>query len=252
MGGVRSIRSPGSRAATDRARAMRKIWMAGIGGAVAGMVVSTQFAAPIVAQEAERERTVYQQLDLFGDIFERVRTAYVEEVDEKELISNAINGMLSHLDPHSSYLPPEDFDDMRVQTKGEFGGLGIEVTQENGFVKVVAPIEGTPADRAGVKPGDFITHVNSESVLGLTLNEAVDLMRGPVGSEITITLTREGTEEPFDVKITRETITISAVRSRLEDGVVVLRLTTFNEQTFPNLEEQLADQVEAAGGMEKV
>ena len=141
---------------------------------------------------------------------------------------------------------------MRVQTKGEFGGLGIEVTQENGFVKVVAPIEGTPADRAGVKPGDFITHVDGESVLGLTLNEAVDLMRGPVGSEITITLTREGTEEPFDVKITRETITISPVRSRLEDGVVVLRLTTFNEQTFPKLEEQLQSQVEAAGGMDKV
>jgi carboxyl-terminal processing protease len=231
---------------------MRKIWMAGIGGAVVGMVVSTQFAAPIVAQEAERERTVYQQLDLFGDIFERVRTAYVEEVDEEELISNAINGMLSHLDPHSSYLPPEDFDDMRVQTKGEFGGLGIEVTQENGFVKVVSPIEGTPADRAGVEAGDFITHVDGETVLGLTLNEAVDLMRGPVGSAITITLTREGREEPFDVKITRETITISAVRSRLEDGVVVLRLTTFNEQTFPNLEEQLAEQVAAAGGMDKV
>ena len=173
-------------------------------------------------------------------------------MDEKELIESAINGMLSHLDPHSSYLPPDDFDDMRVQTKGEFGGLGIEVTQENGFVKVVAPIEGTPADRAGIEPGDFITHVNGESVLGLTLNEAVDLMRGPVGSEITITLTREGTEEPFDVKITRETITIAAVRSRLEDGVVVLRVTTFNEQTFPNLEEQLAEQVEAAGGMDKV
>ena len=108
-----------------------------------------------------------------------MRTAYVEEVDEKELISSAINGMLSHLDPHSSYLPPDDFDDMRVQTKGEFGGLGIEVTQEQGFVKVVAPIEGTPADRAGIEPGDFITHVDGDSVLGLTLNEAVDLMRGP-------------------------------------------------------------------------
>jgi carboxyl-terminal processing protease len=231
---------------------MRKIWMAGIGGAVAGAVFSTQFAAPIVAQEAEEERSVYEQLDLFGDIFERVRTAYVEEVDEEELISSAINGMLSHLDPHSGYMPPEDFDDMRVQTKGEFGGLGIEVTQENGFVKVVAPIEGTPADRAGVEPNDFITHVNGESVLGLTLNEAVDLMRGPVGSEITITLTREGREEPFDVKIVRDTITIDAVRSRLEDGVVVLRLTTFNEQTFPDLEEQLAEEVEAAGGMENV
>ena len=132
---------------------MRNIWLAGIGGAVAGVVVSTQFAAPIVAQEAEKEKSVYQQLDLFGDIFERIRTSYVEEVDDKELVESAINGMLTHLDPHSSYLPPEDFDDMRVQTKGEFGGLGIEVTQENGFVKVVAPIEGTPADRAGRAAG---------------------------------------------------------------------------------------------------
>ncbi|HVH04167.1 MAG TPA: PDZ domain-containing protein, partial [Amaricoccus sp.] len=186
---------------------MRNIWLAGIGGAVAGVVVSTQFAAPIVAQEAEKEKSVYQQLDLFGDIFERIRTSYVEEVDDKELVESAINGMLTHLDPHSSYLPPDDFDDMRVQTKGEFGGLGIEVTQENGFVKVVTPIEGTPADRAGVKPGDLIVQVNGESVMGLTLEEAVDLMRGPVGSDITVTLQREGTEEPFDVKITRETIT---------------------------------------------
>ena len=120
-------------------------------------MVSTQFAAPIVAQEAEKERSVYEQLDLFGDIFERIRSSYVEEVEDKELIESAINGMLTHLDPHSSYLPPGDFDDMRVQTKGEFGGLGIEVTQENGFVKVVSPIEGTPADRAGVQPGDLIT-----------------------------------------------------------------------------------------------
>ncbi len=230
----------------------KKIWLAGIGGAVAGAVVSTQFAAPILAQEADKEQSVYEQLDLFGDIFERIRTSYVEEVEDGELIESAINGMLTHLDPHSSYLPPGDFDDMRVQTKGEFGGLGIEVTQENGFVKVVAPIEGTPADRAGVQPGDLITEVDGESVMGLTLNEAVDLMRGPVGSDITITLTREGTPDPFDVKITRETITISPVRSRLEDGVVVLRLTTFNEQTFPELEEQLEQQVEAAGGLEKV
>jgi carboxyl-terminal processing protease len=231
---------------------MRKVWLAGIGGAVAGAVVSTQFVAPIAAQEAEKERSVYEQLDLFGDIFERIRSSYVEPVDEKDLIESAINGMLTHLDPHSSYLPPGDFDDMRVQTKGEFGGLGIEVTQENGFVKVVSPIEGTPADKAGIQPNDLITQVNGESVLGLTLNEAVDLMRGPVGSDITITITREGTEEPFDVKITRETITISPVKSRLEDGVVVLRLTTFNEQTYPELEEQLKNQVKDAGGIDKV
>ena len=130
---------------------MKKIWMAGIGGAVAGAVVSTQFAAPILAQEADKEKSVYEELDLFGDIFERIRTSYVEPVDDKTLIEAAINGMLSHLDPHSSYMPEDEFDDMRVQTKGEFGGLGIEVTQENGVVKVVSPIEGTPADRAGVQ-----------------------------------------------------------------------------------------------------
>jgi carboxyl-terminal processing protease len=221
-------------------------------GAVAGIVVTSQFAAPILAQESDDSASVYQQLDLFGDIFERIRAGYVEEVDEKDLIQAAINGMLSSLDPHSSYLPPEDFDDMRVQTRGAFGGLGIEVTQENGFVKVVSPIEGTPAERAGIQPGDFITHVDGETVLGLTLNDAVDLMRGPVGSEITITVTREGTPEPFDVVITRETITISAVRSRLEDNAVILRITTFNEQTFPNLRDQLKEQVEAAGGIENV
>jgi carboxyl-terminal processing protease len=231
---------------------MNRLLLAGAVGAVAGIVVTSQFAAPILAQESDDSASVYQQLDLFGDIFERIRAGYVEEVDEKELIQAAINGMLSSLDPHSSYLPPDDFDDMRVQTRGAFGGLGIEVTQENGFVKVVSPIEGTPAERAGIQPGDFITHVDGETVLGLTLNDAVDLMRGPVGSEITITVTREGTPEPFDVVITRETITISAVRSRLEDNAVILRVTTFNEQTFPNLRDQLAEQVEAAGGMENV
>ena len=231
---------------------MKKIWLAGVGGAVAGVLVSTQFAVPLLAQEADKQTSVYEELDLFGDIFERIRSSYVEPVDDKVLIDAAINGMLSHLDPHSSYMPSDEFDDMRVQTKGEFGGLGIEVTQENGLVKVVSPIEGTPADRAGVQPGDYIAAVNGESVSGLTLDEAVDLMRGPVGSEITITLQRDGTPDPFDVKITRETITISPVKSRLEDGVVVLRLATFNEQTYPELEKQLKQQVEAAGGMDKI
>jgi carboxyl-terminal processing protease len=140
---------------------MNRLMLAGAAGAVAGIVVTSQFAAPILAQESDDTASVYQQLDLFGDIFERIRAGYVEEVDEKELIQAAINGMLSSLDPHSSYLPPDDFDDMRVQTRGAFGGLGIEVTQENGFVKVVSPIEGTPAERAGIMPGDFITHVTA-------------------------------------------------------------------------------------------
>jgi carboxyl-terminal processing protease len=231
---------------------MRHVMLAGLGGALAGALVATQFAAPILAQEAGERRAVYEQLDLFGDIFERIRAGYVEEVSETDLIQAAINGMLQSLDPHSGYLPPDDFDDMRVQTRGEFGGLGIEVTQENGFVKVVAPIDGTPADRAGIMPNDLITHVDGDSVLGLTLNEAVDMMRGPVGSSITITVLRDGETEPFDVDITRETITIQAVRSRLEDDAVVLRLTTFNEQTFPNLEAQIAERVEEAGGIDNV
>ncbi|MEM8657092.1 MAG: S41 family peptidase [Pseudomonadota bacterium] len=231
---------------------MKKLMLAAVGGAVAGFLVTAQFAAPIVAQEVERDRETYLQLDLFGDIFERIRSTYVEEVDEKELIENAINGMLSSLDPHSSYLPPDDFTDMRVQTRGEFGGLGIEVTQENGFVKVVTPIDDTPAARAGVEPGDFITHVDGEQVLGLNLNEAVDLMRGPVGSDIVITIVREGEDEPFDLTLTRDTIKISAVRARSEGEVVVLRVTTFTEQTYPNLEAGLNKQVEEAGGIENV
>ena len=231
---------------------MNRVWLAGLGGAVAGLVVSTQFAGPIVAQEAKGEAEVYQQLDLFGDVFERIRSSYVEPVSEKELIEAAINGMLQSLDPHSSYMPADDFDDMQVQTKGEFGGLGIEVTQENGFVKVVSPMDGTPADRAGIKAGDLITQVNGESVAGLPLDQAVDLMRGPVGSEIKITIARPDVPEPFDVTMKRETITIAAVRSRVEDDAVVLRVTTFNEQTYESLEKQLKEQVEAAGGMDKV
>jgi len=160
--------------------------------------------------------------------------------------------MLTSLDPHSSYLSPDDADNMRVQTRGEFGGLGIEVTQEEGFVKVVSPIDGTPADEAGIEAGDFITHVDGESVLGLNLDEAVDLMRGPVGSEIIITVVREDMPEPFDVSIIRDTITLTAVRTRTEGETVVLRVTTFNDQTFPNLEEGLAEQVETAGGIDQV
>ena len=231
---------------------MKKLVMAAIGGTLAGIVATTQFVGPLVAQESARTTNVYEQLDLFGDIFERIRAQYVEEVDEGDLIEAAIDGMLTSLDPHSSYLSPDDAADMRVQTRGEFGGLGIEVTQEEGFVKVVSPIDGTPADSAGIEGGDFITHVDGESVLGLTLDDAVDLMRGPVGSEIIITVVREGEAEPFDVSIIRDTITLTAVRTRLQGDTVVLRVTTFNDQTFANLEEGLAEQVEAAGGMENV
>lgn len=231
---------------------MKKFVMAVLGGTVAGALLTTQIAGPIVAQEATTEATVYEQLDLFGDIFERIRAQYVEQVDAGELVEAAINGMLTSLDPHSSYLPPDDFDDMREQTRGEFGGLGIEVTQEEGFVKVVSPIDGTPAAEAGIQSGDFITHVNGESLLGLTLDESVEMMRGPVGSEIVITIGREGESEPFDVTLVRDIIKLTAVRSRVEGKTVVLRVTTFNDQTYANLEEQLNAMVEEAGGMDAV
>ena len=231
---------------------MKKFLMVAAAGITAGVIVSTQVAAPLLAQEATKTTSVYEQLDLFGDIFERIRAQYVEEVDEGELIEAAINGMLTSLDPHSSYLSPNAAADMRVQTRGEFGGLGIEVTQEEGFVKVVSPIDGTPADEAGIEAGDFITHVDGESTLGLTLDQAVDMMRGPVGSEIVITVVREGETEPFDVSIIRDTIQLTAVRARTEQNTVVMRVTTFNDQTYKNLKSGLEEQIEEAGGMDEV
>lgn len=231
---------------------MKKFLMAAVGGTVAGVIATTQIAAPLLAQEAAKTENVYEQLDLFGDIFERIRAQYVEEVDSSELIEAAIDGMLTSLDPHSSYLSPKDQIKMNEQTRGEFGGLGIEVTQEEGFVKVVSPIDGTPAYDAGIEAGDFITHVDGESLLGLVLDEAVELMRGPVGSDIVITVVREGESEPFDVSITRDTIELTVVRSRTEGDSVVLRLSTFNRQTYPKLAEQLAEKVETAGGMDAI
>jgi carboxyl-terminal processing protease len=231
---------------------MKKFLMAAATGTLASVLITTQVAAPLLAQESTKTTNVYQQLDLFGDIFERIRAQYVEEVDEGDLIEAAINGMLTSLDPHSSYLSPEDAEGMKVQTSGEFGGLGIEVTQEEGFVKVVSPIDGTPADEAGVESGDFITHVDGESLLGLTLDEAVEMMRGPVGSEIVITVAREGEDEPLEISIIRDTIKLTAVRSRVEGTSVVLRVTTFNRQTSPNLASGIKEQIEEAGGMDKV
>ena len=231
---------------------MRKFVMAAVAGTLAGVVATTQIAGPLLAQDGGNRSSVYEQLDLFGDIFERIRAQYVEEVDEAELIEAAINGMLTSLDPHSGYLSPKDADDMRVHTRGSFGGLGIEVTQEEGFVKVVSPMDDTPADEAGIEAGDFITHVDGESVLGLTLDAAVEMMRGPVGSEIIITVVRQGIDEPFDVSIIRDTIKLTAVRTRAEGETVVLRVTTFNDQTYPNLEQGLAEAIEEIGGMDKV
>jgi len=231
---------------------MKKFAMAASGGILLGAVATTQIAGPLIAQEAINNASVYEQLDLFGDIFERIRAQYVEDVDEAALIEAAIDGMLTSLDPHSSYLSPEDAAEMRETTRGEFGGLGIEVTQEEGFVKVVSPIDGTPAAEAGIEAGDFITGVDGENLFGLTLDEAVEHMRGPVGSEIIITVAREGVDQPFDVSIIRDTIKLTAVRSRVEGETVVLRVVTFSDQTYPSLEEQLAEQVAEAGGIENV
>ena len=231
---------------------MNKYFLAGILGCALGALVSVKLAGPVLAEETETRKTIYEQLDLFGDIFERIRSEYVEEVSSKDLIEAAIDGMLTSLDPHSSYLSADDAAKMRVQTRGEFGGLGIEVTQQEGFVKVVSPIDGTPADAAGMEAGDFITHVDGQSLLGLTLDEAVGMMRGPVGSEIIITVVREGEDEPFDVSIIRDTIKLTAVRARTEGDTIVLRITTFNDQTYPNLVNGLERQVEEAGGMENI
>jgi carboxyl-terminal processing protease len=224
---------------------MRKTVMALLAGVAIG-AVAPQVVGTIAAQE-NTPRNTYEYLDLFGDIFERVRVAYVETVDEQKLIESAINGMLSSLDPHSAYLPPDNFQDLREQTKGEFGGLGIEVTMENGFVKVVSPIDDTPAAKAGLEAGDFITHIDGESVLGLSLSDAVDKMRGEIGSEIVVTINREGAEEPFDVSIIRDIIKIRAVRARVEGNVGILRITTFNEQTYDNLEAGIVELKEKIG-----
>jgi carboxyl-terminal processing protease len=185
---------------------------------------------------------IYKQLDLFGEVLERVRSDYVEKPEDSKLIESAINGMLAGLDPHSAYLNPKHFRDMQVQTRGEFGGLGIEVTMENGVVKVVSPIEDTPAAKAGLMSGDLITHLNKEPIQGLTLQEAVEKMRGPVNSPITLTIVRKGVDEPFDVKVVRDVIHINPVKYNAEgDDVGYIRVTTFNEQTTENLEKAVAD-----------
>lgn len=231
---------------------MKKMFLAATVGCCLGAISAFQIAGPVIAQTSEEKANIYEQLDLFGDIFERIRAQYVEEVDEADLIEAAINGMLTSLDPHSSYLSPDDAKEMRFQTRGEFGGLGIEVTQQDGFVKVVSPMDDTPADQAGIESGDFITHVDGETVLGLTLGEAVDLMRGPVGSEIVITVVREGEDEPFDVTIVRDTIKLKAVRVRSEGKSIIVRVTTFNDQTYDNLAEGIAKHIEEAGGIDNV
>ena len=195
---------------------------------------------PVTEKKKSSKEDIYRQLNLFGDVFERVRAHYVEEVDDQELIENAINGMLSSLDPHSSYLNEKDFADMREQTKGEFGGLGMEVTMEDGLVKVVSPIDDTPAFHAGIQAGDLITHLDGKPVIGLSLKEAVEIMRGKVGTSIELTVRREGEGELLYLDITRDMIRIRPVKDNIfRNHVGYVRLTTFNENTTDDTEDAI-------------
>ncbi|HJO73724.1 MAG TPA: S41 family peptidase, partial [Rhodospirillales bacterium] len=193
----------------------------------------------IAAETKKNDADTYRLLNLFGDVFERVRADYVEKPSDQELIEAAISGMLTSLDPHSSYMNAKSFKDMQVNTRGEFGGLGIRVSMEGGYVKVISPIDDTPAFRAGIKPSDLITHLDGEQVQGMTLNQAVDLMRGKVGSDIKLTILRLG-KKPFDVSITRAVIKITSVRSKVEEKVGYVRITQFNEQTDIGLKKEMA------------
>tara|TARA_B000000609_G_C24158692_1_gene342231 strand:- start:185 stop:1528 length:1344 start_codon:yes stop_codon:yes gene_type:complete len=225
-------------------------------GFIAGGIFFNQIDKTALMAQAkngsEDKNRVYEQLNLFGEVFDRIRSGYVEDVNSSDLISAAIRGMLTSLDPHSGYMPPESFQDMQVDTRGAFGGLGIEVTQEDGFVKVVSPMDGTPASEAGIQSGDFITHVDGEAILGLTLSEAVDKMRGPVGSEVSLTIVRNLDEEPFDVVIIRDVIKLTAARVRVEDGVIIVRVTTFNEQTTPNIKKGIKEKIDELSGKDNV
>src|SRR6516165_10786810 len=258
-----------TRRSGDRARRMKRMdhrsrclrsglllgtaFIAGVAIGPASGLISRHFGyhfgfAAAAAQDSGRGDT-YRLLTLFGDVFERVRAEYVDPVDDKDLIENSINGMLTGLDPHSSYMNAKAFRDMQVQTKGEFGGLGIEVTQDNGFIKVISPIDDTPASRAGVKAGDIITALDGKTVQGLSLQDAVDKMRGPPNSKITLTIKRDGVDKPIDVSMLREIIHIQVVKQRMEpDNIGYVRLTQFTEQADAGLKQAVKALRQQAGG----
>jgi carboxyl-terminal processing protease len=215
-------------------------------GALAGVAATLILNQPRVLLAGSAARAAvsdtYRELNLFGDVFERVRADYVERPDDSKLVESAINGMLAGLDPHSSYMDPKSFRDMQVQTRGEFGGLGIEVTMEDGLVKVVAPIDETPAAKAGVMANDIITHLDNEAVQGLTLNQAVDKMRGPVNTKIKLTIMRKGADKPIEVTIVRDIIRVKSVRWRPQGSDIgYIRVTQFNEQTTDGLKQAIND-----------
>jgi len=208
---------------------------------VLGMVLGFGAAITLLPAQGANDMGAYRQLDLFSDAFERVRANYVRPVDDSELVDNAIEGMVSALDPHSSYMDAKSFADMQIQTKGEFGGLGIEVTMEDGLVKVVSPIDDTPAAKAGIKPGDYIAAIDNTPVQGMALNDAIDKMRGPTGSKVTLTILRQGQKKPFDVVLARAIIQVDSVKWHREGDVGYIRITGFNEQTNVGLEKAVKD-----------
>ncbi|WP_018183082.1 S41 family peptidase [Kaistia granuli] len=225
-----------------------------LAGTIIGATAAVTFTQvpsliPGVAHAAVSD--TYRQLNLFGDVFERIRSDYVEKPDDSALIEAAVNGMLTSLDPHSSYMNPKDFKDMQVQTRGEFGGLGIEVTMEDGLVKVVSPIDDTPAAKAGILAGDLIVALDGEQIQNMNLNQAVDKMRGAVNTPITVTIQRKGTEKPFDVKIVRDVIRVQSVRSRAEGDIGYLRISSFNEQTYDGLKSAI-DKLKQDIGKDKI
>src|ERR1700751_2309831 len=215
-------------------------------GALAGILTTLLITQPRALLVGSAARAAvsdpYRELNLFGDVFERVRADYVERPEDSKLVESAINGMLAGLDPHSSYMDPKSFRDMQVQTRGEFGGLGIEVTMEEGLVKVVSPIDDTPASKAGIMANDIITNLDDEAVQGLTLNQAVEKMRGPVNTKIKLKIVRKGQDNPIDVTLVRDNIRVRSVRARIEaDDIAYIRITTFNEQTTEGLKKEVAN-----------
>ncbi len=220
---------------------MRKVSLVLLGAVLGASAVTIGSHSDLLAAGARAAATdTYRSLNLFGDVFEKIRSDYVERPDEQKLVESAINGMLTSLDPHSSYMDSKSYRDMQVQTRGEFGGLGIEVTQEEGLVKVVTPIDDTPASRAGIMAGDLISAIDDEAVQGLTLNQAVDKMRGPVNTSVKLTVLRGAQKEPREVKLTRAVIQIKSVRSRQEgEDIGYIRITQFSEQTFDGVKQAL-------------
>jgi carboxyl-terminal processing protease len=224
-------------------------FVAGIVIGPASGLIGRHFGLEAFAAQDSGRTDTYRLLTLFGDVFERVRAEYVDPVDDKDLIENSINGMLTGLDPHSSYMNAKAFRDMQVQTKGEFGGLGIEVTQDNGYIKVISPIDDTPASKAGVKAGDIITALDGKTVQGLSLQDAVDKMRGPPNSKITLTIKRENVDKPLEVSMLREIIHIQVVKSRMEpDNIGYVRLTQFTEQADAGLKQAVKALKQESGG----